>query len=161
MTAEPRRFEPPLFTFFVGLIIAAALWIASDWPLRASIVIVLLGGAGLALAAAQLAIEIRGAVSGKPLPLRPRFELAPAVPAGGWGTLEIWAWIWGLFFAIHLVGFPLALPLFAFFYVKIYGGGWPLAAALAIGIWGFIYGVFEALLHVPWPRPLLAAVLGG
>lgn len=160
MIQKARNFERPVFTSLVGLVIAEALWISRDWPLRASMVILLLGGVGLVLAAAQLSIELRAARSGEGQPARPSLEIVPAAPAGRWATLEIWAWLWGLFFAIHLIGFPVALPLFAFLYAKVYGARWPLAVVLAIGIWGFIHGIFEVLLHVPWPRPLLAGLLG-
>ena len=56
--------------------------------------------------------------------LRPTFEVEALQHHGRWGSLEIWAWLWGLFFAVHLIGFPIALPLFVFLYIKWYGGSW-------------------------------------
>jgi hypothetical protein len=50
---------------------------------------------------------------------------------------------------------PIALPLFVFLYTKLYGGSWTVALLLTAGTWGFLYGVFEQLLHVPWPKPWL------
>jgi hypothetical protein len=150
-----RGIENILFTSFVGLVIAGALFVATDWPVRASIIILLLGSIGIVLAAMQLILDFKALRGESSKPERPTFEVAALEHQGRWGSLEIWAWLWGLFFAIHLVGMPIALPLFVFLYVKLYGGGWILSLALAAGTWGFLYGVFEQILHVPWPKPWL------
>jgi len=76
-----------------------------------------------------------------------------------WGTLEIWSWIAAFFAAIHLVGFLAAVPLFVFSYTKTYGGGWLLSAALGALAGGFVYSLFNVLLHVPWPTPLIVSLI--
>jgi hypothetical protein len=147
--------ERILFTSFIGFLIIAALWVAKDWPIRASIIILLLGGIGAILAIVQLTLDIK-AVRGKDAKVaRPTFDTQAIEHEGRWGSLEIWAWLWGLFLAIHLIGFPIALPLFVFVYIKLYGGGWPTPVILTPGTRGFLYGIFEKILHVPWPEPLL------
>ncbi len=40
-------------------------------------------------------------------------------------------------------------------YNKFYGARWVTAVSLSLFSWGFIYGLFEYVLHVPWPEPLL------
>ena len=150
-----RAKESILFTSFVGLLIVSALFIAKDWPVRASIVILLLGSVGIVLALIQLAFDFKTARGGGPKPERPTYEVAALEHQGRWGSLEIWAWLWGLFLAIHLIGFLTALPLFVFVYVKVYGGRWATAGILAVVTWGFLYGVFDQVLHVPWPVPRL------
>ena len=151
--------ERILFTSFVALVMLAALFVAQDWPIRAAIIIFLLGGVGVVLALIQLTIDFKAARAKDAKALRPTFEVEAIQHQGRWGSLEIWAWLWGLFFAIHLIGMPIALPLFVFLYVKLYGGGWATALILAGGTWGFLYGVFEQLLHVPWPQPWLGLLL--
>jgi hypothetical protein len=151
--------ERILFTSFVGFLIIAALWVAKDWPIRASIIILLLGGIGTILTIVQLTLDIK-AVCGKDLKVvRPTFDTQAIEHEGRWGSLEIWAWLWGLFFAIHLIGFPIALPLFVFLYIKLYGGGWPTAVILTAVTWGFLYGIYDYLLNVPWPKPWLGFLL--
>jgi hypothetical protein len=151
-----RGIERILFTSFVGLVIVVALYVASEWPVRASIVILLLGAIGIVLTLLQLVFDFKAARADDKTVERPTFEVAALEHRGRWGVLEIWAWLWGLFFAIHLIGFPMALPLFVFTYVKLYGGSWATAVLLAAGTWGFLYGVFEQILHVPWPEPWLS-----
>jgi hypothetical protein len=154
-----RGIENILFTSFIGLVIIVALFISLDWPVRASIVILLLGSIGIVLTATQLVFDFKVLRGDRQRAEKPTFEVAALEHQGRWGSLEIWAWLWGLFFAIHLIGMPIALPLFVFLYVKLYGGGWATALILAGGTWGFLYGVFEQLLHVPWPQPWLGLLL--
>jgi hypothetical protein len=151
--------ERILFTSFMGLVVLGALFIAKDWPIRASIVILLLGSIGVVLVLVQLAIEFIAMRAGPLRRERPTYEVAALEPQGRWGSLEIWAWLWGLFAAIHLIGFPAALPLFVFLYAKVYGARWATACILAAGTWGFLYGIFDQVLHVPWPEPWLKVLL--
>jgi hypothetical protein len=154
-----RGIENILFTSFIGLIIIVALLISLDWPVRASIVILLLGSIGIVLTATQLVFDFKVLRGDRQRAEKPTFEVAALEHQGRWGSLEIWAWLWGLFFAIHLIGMPIALPLFVFLYTKLYGGSWTTALTLAGATWGFLYGVFEQLLHVPWPKPWLGFLL--
>jgi putative tricarboxylic transport membrane protein len=150
-----RGIERILFTSFIGVVILAALFVAKDWPIRASIIIISLGSVGLVLTAIQLILDVKAAREEAATIVRPTFEVAALEHQGRWGSLEIWAWLWGLFFAIHLIGMPIALPFFVFLYTKFYGGRWTTSLIFAAGTWGFLYGVFEQVLHVPWPKPWL------
>jgi hypothetical protein len=152
--------ERILFSAFVGLIIFMALFVAKDWPIRASIVILLLGSIGIVLAVVQVISDFNAWRGRSAQSARPTYETPSLEHQGRWGSLEIWAWLWGLFFAIHLIGFLVALPLFVFLYVKVYGGRWMTASIITAGTWAFLYGVFEQILHVPWPPPLLFYVIG-
>lgn len=62
------------------------------------------------------------------------------------------AWIAGLFAAIVLFGFPIAVPLFVFLYLKLQGKeGWILCVVFTAAVWVFFYGLFDRLLHLPFP----------
>jgi hypothetical protein len=152
--------ERILFSSFVALVILTFLLVAKDWPIRASIIVLLLGGIGIILALVQVISDWKVLRGTGVASARPTYETPWLEQQGRWGSLEIWAWLWGLFFAIHLIGFLAALPLFVFLYVKIYGGGWMTAVALTAVTWGFLYGVFEQIMHVPWPPPLLLSAIG-
>jgi hypothetical protein len=115
-----------------------------------------LGGIGVILTGIQLAMDYKAMRTEKSQITRLTFEVQAIEHQGRWGSLEIWAWLWGLFFAIHLIGFPIALPLFVFLYVKLYGGAWLTTIILTAVTWGFLYGIYEYVLSVPWPKPWLA-----
>lgn len=152
------RIEKPLFTLFIAAVLAGAVQVARGWSIRASIIILVLGGIGLFLAAAQLFSDVKSLRTGKSAEVL-TME-APAVgDQGRWANVEIWAWILGFYAAIHVVGFLLAVPLFVFTYTKFYGGGWILSVLLAASTGGFVYLLFDVLLHVPWPEPLFSVMI--
>jgi Tripartite tricarboxylate transporter TctB family len=154
----PSGIEEIIMTLFFGVVIAFALIVAWEWPVRASIIILLLGTVGLILVPAQLVLDFKAfGVKGASV-ARPTYDLAPIEAEGRWGSLEIWAWLVGLFAAIHVIGFPIALPLFVLMYCRTYGGGWLLSFALSLVTFGFLYGVFEQILHAPWPDPLVGVL---
>lgn len=151
-------YESVLFTVLIGLLLLWALRVAESWDeLRASIIVFVLGSAGVLLAAVQVVKDLwprRGNEDGGGI----HFDAPALQSAGRWGNLEIWGWLLGFYAAIRIIGFPTAVPLFVFGYAKTYGAGWLLSSFLAAAAWALIYGVFEHILHVPWPEPLLAGL---
>jgi hypothetical protein len=68
-------------------------------------------------------------------------------------TLAIFAWILAFLALILLVGFPLAVPLFVFSYLKAAGKeGWVSTLLLTGLAWLFMKGLFDWLLHLPFPE---------
>lgn len=149
--------EGLLFTLFVGAVMASALWFARDWPIRASIGIYALGGIGVILAIWQMILDANREERPRE---RSQFELPSADAESKWGNVEIWSWIVGFYLLIVTLGFPIAVPLFVLAYSKFYGAGWLPGIALSSIAWGFVYGVFEKILHVPWPTPLISSLFG-
>jgi len=70
------------------------------------------------------------------------------------GRFEVWAWLWGLLFTIHLVGFPIALPLFVLLYLRSYGGSWLTVTILTAVTGSFLYGVYDYFLRGPLAETL-------
>ena len=151
------RYEGALFTVAIGLLLLWALRVADGWDeLRASIIVFLLGGIGVCLAAVQLVMDLRSGHGG-PKKEGIHFD-APALRSGSrWGNFEIWGWILGFYFAIRLIGFPTAVPLFVFGYAKTYGAGWlPLLPPGHRGL-----GLHLRRVRAHPPRALAGAVSGG
>lgn len=70
-------------------------------------------------------------------------------------------WILGFFAAVVLIGFPIAVPLFVFLYMRFQGEeGWVFSAVFAAIIWGAFHGLFNYVLHLPFPDGWLLAWLG-
>jgi hypothetical protein len=68
------------------------------------------------------------------------------------------AWMLGFFAAIVLLGFPIAVPLFMALYLKLQGReGWLLTIVMTLAVWGVFYGLFDYLLHLPFPTGWLLA----
>ncbi len=61
------------------------------------------------------------------------------------------AWMLGFFAAIMLLGFPIAVPLFVFLYLRLQGReGWVLSVVMTAVVWALFYGLFDRLLHLPF-----------
>ena len=66
----------------------------------------------------------------------------------------------GFLAAILLIGFKLSVPLFLVLYLRLISqAGWIVTLALTGLLTGLVLGVFDAILHVPWPDPLLGPVI--
>jgi hypothetical protein len=67
-------------------------------------------------------------------------------------TLRAAGWILAFFFAIGLVGFMIAVPLFVFLYLKLESReSWLFSIVFSAVLWGAFYGLFDYLLHLPFP----------
>ena len=76
-------------------------------------------------------------------------------------TAEITAWILGVFAAVFLLGFLLAVPLAAVAYLRSAAReGWLPSVAVAGLCWALVFGVFDRLLRVPLPPGVLLRLFG-
>ncbi len=79
------KIEKPLFTLLIAGVLAGAVQIARGWSIRASIIILVLGGIGLTLAVVQLISDIKNLRSEEPAKVL-TME-APALESyGRWGS---------------------------------------------------------------------------
>jgi hypothetical protein len=68
-------------------------------------------------------------------------------------AVSIVAWTLGFFLAIWLLGFVIAVPVASFLYFRFAGGEkWPTSILLSLAAWACFYGLFDYLLHLPFPE---------
>lgn len=66
----------------------------------------------------------------------------------------------GFFGLILLFSFPIAIPLFVFLYMKVYGKErWGLSLILTASAWASFYGLFVKALHTPFGKGLFQMAL--
>ena len=71
------------------------------------------------------------------------------------------AWTLGFFLAIWFLGFVIAVPVASFLYFRLAGGEkWPISILLSLAAWAFFYGLFDYLLHLPFPEGQLFQLMG-
>lgn len=71
-------------------------------------------------------------------------------------AISIVAWTLGFFLAIWLLGFVLAVPAGIFLYLRFAGGErWSTSIVLSVAAWAAFYGLFDYLLHLPFPEGVL------
>jgi tripartite tricarboxylate transporter TctB family protein len=130
-----------LFSGALAAIAAYAVLTALKWPAKAALFPLTMGIPLLVLAAAQTIVELRD---------------PPLVDRVGRRGLAVFAWMGGFIALVLLGGFPAAVPIFVFLYLKTESGErWWLAIALALAAWGFFHLLFERLLHFPFEPGLI------
>ena len=140
-----------VFTLLIVMFFAWALWEAREWWFRARLFPWTIGFAGLALALLQLSSEIT--LLRRYRPVREPKESSESAAVVRRRTLGITARILGFFAAIWLLGFPVAVPLTIVLYLKAGARErWTISITLALFGWLCFYGLFDHLLHVPFPQ---------
>ena len=143
----------------IMLMAGYGVFAAAAWPWKAALFPLVIGIPLFCLAAA----EALWTLFGKP-PVREGeakdFQLSIGHETAR-RTAVAAAWILGFFAAIVLLGFPIAVPLFVFLYLRLQGReGWLVCILMTAAVWGVFYGLFDALLHLPFPTGWLLAWLG-
>lgn len=141
----------------VMLLAGYGVFAATAWPWKAALFPLAIGIPLFCLAATEALWTFFGA----PAPKSEAEVELTTIPDARRRILVAVAWMFGFFAAIVLLGFPIAVPLFLFLYLKLQGGeGWVLSIVITAAVFGVFYGLFDALLHLPFPAGWLLDWLG-
>lgn len=151
MRFRPRSF----FTLLIIVVLGFGIRDALSWPLRASILVLTIGSLCWVLAVIQLFVELRphheAVSSGMDIELTEDQELAKSPLQ----ALDIWLWLIGCIVGIWLLGLFITIPLWTFLYAFRHGSRWWLSLILAVICLGFLWGLFDYILQVPFPDAVL------
>ena len=140
---------------------AWGIYSALDWPLKSKLFPLVIAIPLFCLATAEALWVILGknaATSASDFKLSEDQE--PAVARRR--TLLAAGWTVGFFVLILLLGFPIAVAVMVFSYLKVQGKeGWIFSTVFTLGVWIFFYGLFELLLHLHFPEGWLFGGFGG
>lgn len=134
-----------VFSLALAALAAFAVYTALRWPPKAALFPLTMGIPLLVLALAQAVAELR-----YPQP-------TAAAPAGaGRRTLVTFAWMASFIALVLLVGFPVTVPAFVFFYLLLESReGWRVSLVAAAAAWGFFHVLFQRVLHFPFDSGLI------
>lgn len=133
-----------VFSFGLAVVGAYAVYAALRWPPKAALFPLTMGIPLLVLAVAQTLVELRDPQALEDTPLARR------------RVLMVFAWMAAFIVLVLLAGFPMAVPLFVFFYLVMESRErWGLSIALAAAAWGLFHLLFERLLHFPFEPGLI------
>ncbi|MBI2087993.1 MAG: tripartite tricarboxylate transporter TctB family protein [Deltaproteobacteria bacterium] len=156
----------PQFFFSLVLLVFFAyfVWEAWEWRLQARLYPWAIGIPMIVLALVQIWLELKGVSPVKTAGATPvdfQFEKPVDPELARRRTVNIFAWILGFFLAIWLLGFSLAITLLLFFYLKVQSREpWVLSIVLTAAGWLLFWGLFDRLLHLPFPEAQLFMWLG-
>lgn len=159
----PRALANILFDLFMTGGLTAAVLTAMAWPFGTRLFPLTVGIPALAACLIQLAGDLRRAL-GQPAASESEVEehihdiavdrsiptrVAVARAAGFLG------WIAGFFALVLTVGFKTAIPVFLVVYLRLCASlSWWLTLLWIAILMGLVLGVFDRMLHVPWPESL-------
>ncbi len=150
---------------FTLVVAAAGVWALAEtvgWPFKAGLYPRVITIPLVALALAETALLMRGRETPETEPI-PDIEMDTSVDpsVATRRTLGTALWIGGLFTAVLLVGFQVAVPGFVFLYLRLAGKeGWVLSVVLALLAVLAFHLLFVALLHLPLPPGLFWRLVG-
>jgi len=154
-----RRKASLALSVLIMLLAGYGVVAATAWPWKAALFPLVIGVPLFCLAAAEALWTLFGASPAQEGEARD-FQLSIGEETVR-RTLIAGAWILAFFAAIVLLGFPIAVPLFVFLYLRLQGREpWWICIAMTAAIWGIFYGLFDTLLHLPFPAGWLLAWLG-
>ena len=159
---KPR---PQFFlTLVVVVFLAYLLWEARSWRLQARLYPWVIGFPPLVLAIIPLCLDLRGVREMKSAgnaPVDFQFTKTTDPARTRRQTLNIFSWIIGFVIGLWFLGFSLAIPLMVFLYLKAQSREpWLLSLLLTGSAWLLFWGLFDQLLHLPFPDGQLFIWLG-
>lgn len=159
------KIRPAALLSFVALVFFCVfVYQAQGWRLQARLYPWAIGIPMLILAVIQVILDLRGVKSSQPsdgAPVDFQFQQTVEPALAKKRTIVMFAWFFGFFFGIYLLGFPIAIPLMVFTYLKIQSKEpWVLSIVLTVIAWVFFYTLFVKLLNLPFPEGLILAKLG-
>lgn len=151
MRFKPRSF----FTLLIIVILGLGILEATNWSLRASILVLTIGSVCWILAVIQFFMELRpqhkAISSGMDIELTEDQELTKAPLQ----ALDIWAWLIGCVIGIWLLGLYITIPLWTFLYSFRHGSQWWLALILAVSCLVLLWGFFDLVVGMTFIEPVL------
>ena len=75
-------------------------------------------------------------------------------------AIEQFFWVAGLVLTLWAIGFYVGLPLFVAAYLWRSRESWKLIIPITVTVALAVWGVFDRLLHLPFPKPFLFQLLG-
>jgi uncharacterized integral membrane protein len=162
VTARKVNKWSALFAFGLLAVISVALFQSRSFNVRAGLFPWVVGFPLMLLLLVQLAKELMGKASARTR-LRQGEEEDQEMPPDEISsrTAGMFGWIVGYLIAIWLLGFPAGCAVCSFIQLK-FGSGekWPVTIVLTVGIWAFVYLLFERTLLVPFPPGQIFEALG-
>jgi putative tricarboxylic transport membrane protein len=153
-----------ILSIVIALFFVVFAYQAKDWRLQARLYPWAIGIPMLILAVIQVVLDLKGIApkqtqSAAPVDVQLAERTDPALARRR--TVNIFTWLIGYLIAVWLLGFSYCVPLVVFLYLKFQSReSWPLALGLTMLAWIFFYGLFDRLLHLPFPDGELFTWLG-
>jgi hypothetical protein len=141
-----------IFAASIAIILTLALWQSRKFNVRAGLFPWVTGIPLLGLALLQLGKELTGKAGVRSRVKQSDEEHEIPHDVQNRRTRNMFIWIVVYFLAIWLLGFSIGGTLCCFLHLKFASKEkWGITIILTVGLWAFIYLLFQRVLHVPFP----------
>lgn len=153
-----------IFSFCALIFFCVFVYLAHEWRPQARLYPWVIGIPMVFLAVAQVILDLKGVQAKKsddatPMDFQFTQDIDPVTAKKR--AIVMFSWLVGFFVLIWLLGFPIAIPLMMFCYLKFQGDEpWVLSITLTVIAWVFFYALFVKLLTLPFPEGLILTWLG-
>jgi hypothetical protein len=151
-----------LFSLFLIAVAGYAVFSAWHWSFKTGFFPLSLAIPLIILVVVHLVLEVVGGsekTSGPAVETEFANDVPPEVARRR--VVEIFSWIAGFILVVFLLGFPAAVPLFIFSYLKMQSrSGWLQSITLTAGAWGFFYFLFQRLLNLQFEAGVIQTWMG-
>lgn len=150
------------FGTFIILVSGYAIFAASRWSFKTGFFPLAVAIPLLLLTLLHSYLELFGAPEtnrGPAVEAEFSNEVAPEVARRR--VIIIFSWMAGFILLVYLLGFPLTVPLFVFFYLRIQSRvGWKQSILLTAITWVLFYGLFQRLVRIQFEAGVVQSWLG-
>lgn len=140
------------FSLAVAIMAGYALYASLHWPFKTALFPRVIAFPLLVLCVIEMVLSLVVAEKGREghaVDFEMTTDVEPQIARKR--TVAIFSWTIGFLALIVGVGFPIAVPLFVFLYLKVAGKErWGLTLLLTAFSWLFMEGLFDWLLHIPF-----------
>jgi hypothetical protein len=155
-----------LFSLVVLIFFCVFVYEAKEWRMQARLYPFVIGIPMLIFAIVQFVLDLKGVkpkestTDGAPMDFQfQQTDIPDDVVRKR--TITMFAWMFGFFAMIWLVGYVIAIPLMVFCYLKFQSSeSWALSTTLTVIAFVFFYFLFVRLLNLPFPDGALQTMLG-
>lgn len=169
---SPQLSVGSALAFAVLALFVATWFIEAPWPFGARLVPQLVSLLGALFALMLMIAEIflaRDTAEAGPVGAGAHAPLDFELPYAGLShgqiyrrALAYFLWIYAALLAAYVIGLLPALVLFPFVFMRFHGRErWPTALIMSLGLFAFLWLVFDRIVHEPWPPTLIGNFFPG
>jgi len=150
------------FSVFLILIGSYVAYVASGWSFKTGFFPLAVSIPLIVLAATHLFLELFGGPENGGGPaVEAEFSQAVRPDVARRRAFAVFSWIAGFIALVALIGFPLAVPLFVFLYLKIQSRvSWTQTAGLTAATWLAFHLLFQRLVQLQFEDGMIQTWLG-
>ncbi len=148
-----RKTGRALLSLGLMVVVAFVVITALEWPLKTALFPIIIGVPVFFLLLSELLLNLFGRedIGEKANGMDVKFSEATDPSVASRRTRSMFLWIFGFFFLILFLGFPIAVPVFFVLFLRVHGKEkWTVSVGVSALAYASFFGLLVGLLHTPF-----------